>query len=178
MEQVRQAAFLLGQGGLLPGSGNFQKAGEGAHQAGRLARRCIFFNQARPPVGDDVFPVDLVELEAERIEHRVGPRGEEQRVFGSHTVQLGTGRITLLPQSCDEHLSQRDPLPLRHHLRAGREVIEHILDRIHLRDRVVELNDTRRLWMRMAVNQPGQDHLSGEINGLRPGTLERQNFGI
>ena len=145
---------------------------EVAEDAGRLAGLRVLLDLARP-LGPEVL-VDAAELQGQRVERGVGAGREEHGVLGRGPVQLRPGRVALLLEPGDEDLADDDPLPGAQCLGPRPDVVQHVPDRLHLGDRVVELGHARPGRVRVRVDQARQDHLAAEVDHrrARPAGLE------
>ena len=93
-------------------------------------------------------------------------------------IEFGARRIALLPEPGDENLLQTDPLSLGHDLRPLPKVVQHIGDRLHFRDGMVELIHRRPGWVRVGVDESWQHCLARKIGQLRLLTRERSHGGV
>jgi hypothetical protein len=167
--QKALAAFGL-VGAARAGVAGFEVIARGAEDARGFAPR-VLLHLAGQAVRDLEVPVNLVELERQRVDGGVRPGLKGDGVFGRGGVQLGAGGITLLPQPRDENLREGDPLALRDDGGAGANVGEYIGDGLHLRHRVVELIQARVAGVRVRVHQAGDDEAAPRVHdaGVRPG---------
>ena len=110
-EQHLQApeAVLVG-GGLVAGV-DFDEAAATAKNAGRLAVR-VALDASRLSVRDLKILVDAAEFQRQRVDGRVRAGAEINRVSRRRRIQLGARGEALVPQTSDEDLRERDPLPL------------------------------------------------------------------
>ena len=94
-----------------------------------------------------------------------GPVEKSDRVLRRRRVQLGAGRVALLLQAGDEDLAARSiHLPSPSAAARACDVGQHVGDRLHLRDRVVELGHAPRRRVDVRVDQAGQDGLAAEVD--------------
>ena len=140
-------------------------AGAVAKNAGRLAGLRVFLDLARAL--DLEVLVDAAELERQRVERGVGPGREQDGVLGRGLVELVAGRVALFLEPGDEDLADDDPASGPDGLGPGADVIEHIRDRLHLGDRMVELGHAGVGRVRVRIDQARQDHLAGEVDDRR-----------
>ena len=103
-----------------------------------------------------------------------GPVAKDDRVVRRRLVKLGTRGIPLLPQPGDENLLQVDPFAGPHRRRPLPEEAQHVGDRFHGGNLMVEFVHRGRHDMQVGVDQPGQHGFSAQIDLLRlwPGQLE------
>ncbi len=97
---------------------------------------------------------------------------------GRRLIELEAGRIALLPESRDEDLRQRNPLSRLRLARARPDVGEHVLDALHVRDRLLELVHRRGRRVHVRIDQAGQHGLAPEIDLPGPGRRELEHAGI
>ena len=136
-EQLDQPPLLILLGRLVLGRRHFDVPGAVAEDAGRLAGARVLFDLARSV--DPEILVDAAELERQRVDRGIGPGREQHGVLGRGLVQLVASRVALLFEPGDEDLADDDPSLRAQGLGPSTNVIEHVRDRLHLGDRMVEL---------------------------------------
>ncbi len=141
--------------------------GATAKNARRLARLRVLLDVSGAAVGDAKVPVDAAELQGQRIEGGVGPCPKHTRVVRNCFIEFGPRGVSLLAKPCDEHLLEHDPLAVLQLRRPHPEVVEHVLHRFHIGDRVVELGHGRPTRVNVRIDQAGQDHLAVQIEHFR-----------
>ena len=132
-----------------------------------------------PGTLDPKIAVDSAKLECERVERGVGPGCEQHGVFGRGLIELGASRVALFLEPGDENLADDHPSAGPHGLRAGPDVVEHIRDRLHVGHGVIEFRQAGVGRVGVRIDQPGQDHLAGQVDhrGARPARRQHVLIG-
>ena len=173
VEEVERAFIGVGLRGRFAGGLHLGIPGDAAQEAGRFAVR-IFLQVTGTTVFHDEIAIDATELEREGIEHGIGAGAEINGVLGGDAVKFRPGGITLFLEARDEDLLELQPLAFRHDLGARGEVIEHVLDGLHIRDGVIVLRH-RGGGMHMGIDEAGENHLAVEIDELGAGLAEGED---
>ena len=122
-----------------------------SQDAGRLSGGRVFLDLSSLPVGDLEVPVDATEFQRERVARAVRSRAEDHRVLWSGRIEFPPIRISLIAQSRDEDLRDHNPVAVVQCLRPRGNVFQHIADRVHLGDRVIELIHRRTGSMNVRI---------------------------
>ena len=117
-------------------------------------------------------------MEGQTVERGIRAGGEQYGVLGRHAVQLRAGRIALFAQAGDEHLPHDDPFPFLEGPRAGLDIIEHVLNLFHRRNRMIELRQARIGGVSVRVHQAGQDQFALQVHYLGARAAEFLDFGV
>jgi hypothetical protein len=99
-------------------------------------------------------------------------------MFWRRGVQFSAGRIAALLQAGDEHLPDFDPVAFRHDARPAAHVSQHILDRFHRGNRMIEFRHARIGGMGVGIHETGQYESSRQINLLRARAAKSAHFLI
>ena len=124
----------------------------------------IALDLARLPVGDLEIAVDAAELQGQRVDGRVGPGAEEDRVVRRGLVQFLARGKPPLAEPRDEDLLDADPLARPQGGRPRTYVSQHVGDRIHLGHLVIEFVHGRRHQVQMRIDQSRQDGFAPQID--------------
>ena len=109
-----------------------------AEDAGRLAGLRVLLDVARARSALKSLSMPL-SFSASVLSEASGPVEKRTGCFGADRVELGPGRIALLLEPGDEDLADADPLALGQRLGPRLDVVQHVRDRLHLGDGMIEL---------------------------------------
>ena len=161
-EQRLQPFAALRRGRHAPRIGYFNIPSQPADEAGGIARG-VFFEITGSAVLHRPRAVERALFQRQRVEHIVRPGAEIHRVVGGHCIEFCSCREARFLQPRDEHLLQRDPPACRYHSRPSRDVVQHLANRFHAWNLVVELEHRRRWRVHVRVDQPRQHRAPAEI---------------
>ena len=142
----------------------------------RLAGRGVLLRETAAAIAHLEVTVDSAQGQRQGVQRSVRTRAIKHGVPWRSFIKLGAGRVALLAQPRDKDLLEHNPFAGRHHFRPSPDVGKHVADRVHLRDRVVELCNACRRGVRVGIDQPRNDHLPLEIDQLRAGSTQREEF--
>src|SRR4029434_9923139 len=111
--------------------------------------RCILLDEACTAVLDDKVPIDPAALEGEGIQRSVRARAEEHGMARRDAVEFRARGIATLAQTRDENLLQNDPFAFGKNAGATINIVEHVTNGFHRRNRMIELDHARAGGMRV-----------------------------